>query len=351
VNLIRSDLLALSAYSSDHYEGITDKLDANEVAYDLPLELKQKLAEELTNQLLSNRYPDGIYASLRGAISRYVGVAEDQITIGNGSDELIRSVLIVSSLGRGDILVATPTFSMYKILAQSLGITVHSVDRREEDFTIDLDEAQKTIEREQIKTVFVVHPNSPTGNLLTDQEISWLKSLPDDILVVIDEAYYEFAGHSLVAELPHHANWLILRTFSKAWRLAAFRLGYAVASPDLISALEKVRLPYNLPTMTAIAGELVLQYKSEILSIIPSICQARQTLWEGLTALSQLQVWRSAGNFIYFRSPDDRSLHHYLATQGTLIRRTGGGLRVTIGTPDQNQRTIDRVQQFFQNCP
>lgn len=347
MNLIRSDLLALSAYTSDHYDAMADKLDANEVALDLPLPLKQKLADRLTHYLSANRYPDGLYLNLREQIGRYVGVSRDYITLGNGSDELIRSVLIASCLGRGDILVADPTFSMYRILAQTLGIPVHSIDRHEEDFTIDLVQAQKTIEQENIKAIFVVHPNSPTGNLLTEGEIKWLKSLPRDILVVIDEAYYEFAGHSLVNELPNHPNWLIFRTFSKAWRLAAFRLGYAIASPPLIDILEKIRLPYNLPTITAIAGELVLEHQADILSIMPEIQAEREKLWRFLQSLPPIKVWKSDANFIYFRTPNDRSLQQNLAKQGTLIRHTGGGLRVTIGTPEQNQRTIDRIKAEF----
>lgn len=343
MNLIRSELLELKGYSSDHYDSVADKLDANEVAIDLPLSLKQKLGIELTERLLANRYPDGMYDNLKEQISQYAGVSRDCISVGNGSDELIRSVLIASCLGRGGILVALPTFSMYGILAQALAIPVYSLGRREVDFTIDLAQAQKTIEQENINAVFVVHPNSPTGNLLTAPEIAWLSSLPSDILVVIDEAYYEFAGHSLVDELPRHPNWLILRTFSKAFRLAAFRLGYAIASPELIAVLEKIRLPYNLPTITTIAGELALKYRSDILSIIPQIQQEREKLWQILDRLPPLKVWRSDANFIYFRSPNDRLLQQQLAEQGTLIRLTGGGLRVTIGTPEQNRRTIERI--------
>lgn len=346
MNFIRPWLWQLTPYSSEHYDHIQDKLDANEVALDLPLELKQKLATELTDRLWTNRYPDESYCNLRAQIAHYVGVSKDWISIGNGSDELIRSVLLALE---GGILVAPPTFSMYSILANTLGIPVYNVPRSELDFTIDLDQAQKTIEAENIKAVFVVHPNSPTGNLLTEPEIEWLRSLSADILVVIDEAYYEFSGCSLVGELSNHPNWLILRTFSKALRLAAFRLGYAIASPELISVLEKIRLPYNLPTMSAVAGELVLKYAKEILAIIPEIRQERQKLWHFFQSLPPIKVWQSEANFIYCRSPHDRLLQQYLAKQGTLIRQTGGGLRITIGTPEQNQRTMDRVTNFYKH--
>ncbi|MFN3361991.1 MAG: aminotransferase class I/II-fold pyridoxal phosphate-dependent enzyme, partial [Pseudanabaenaceae cyanobacterium] len=233
------------------------------------------------------------------------------------------------------------------ILAQTLGIPVYSVGRGERDFTIDIAAAQETIKRENIRAVFVVHPNSPTGNLLRATEIEWLQSLPVDILVVIDEAYYEFAGHSLVGEMQGYPNWVILRTFSKAWRLAAFRLGYAIACPQVIRVLETIRLPYNLSTFTAMGGELVLQYRQEILSLVEAIKQEREKLYQALKQLPQLQVWPSAANFLYLQTADDRNLQQYLARAGTLIRHTGGGLRITIGTPPQNQRTIDRIYSFY----
>ncbi|MCS6959132.1 MAG: histidinol-phosphate transaminase [Pseudanabaenaceae cyanobacterium SKYGB_i_bin29] len=347
MDCIRSDLLQLTPYSAEHYDEVEDKLDANEVAVDLPLPLKQKLAQELTDRLSTNRYPDGSYTDLRQAVSEYAGVGREWISLGNGSDELIRSVLIASCLGKGGILIATPTFSMYSILAQTLGIPVHIVGRSEVDFTIDIAAAQHTIKTEKIAAVFVVHPNSPTGNLLSKTEIEWLRSLPREILVVVDEAYYEFAGHSLVGEIGEQGNWVILRTFSKAWRLAAFRLGYAIADPAVIRVLETIRLPYNLPTITAIGGELVLAHRQELLSLVEEIRQEREKLYQALQKLPQLQVWQSEANFLYVRTPDDRKLQQHLAQVGTLIRHTGGGLRITIGTPAQNQRTIERIYSFY----
>lgn len=138
---------------------------------------------------------------------------------------------------------------MYAILAQTLGIPVVQV-QREANFEIDLAAAQLAIEQTQapaIRVVFVVHPNSPTGNALTSSELEWLRNLPEEILVVIDEAYFEFSQTSVVRELLQQPNWVVLRTFSKAFRLAAHRVGYAIAHPHLIAALEKSVYPTIFP--------------------------------------------------------------------------------------------------------
>lgn len=378
---IRSDLAQLTAYTphtaddsepsnvqlhADAVEPIVDRLDTNESPYDLPEELKQKLAWTYQHTLENNRYPDGGHAALKQAIVAYVNESAalpsnpftaDHITVGNGSDELIRSILIATCLGgEGAILVAEPTFSMYSILAQTLGIPVVSVDRATTNFEVNLQAAQQAIRQSTnpaIRAVFMVHPNSPTGNAMTQAEIAWLQSLPDEVLVVIDEAYFEFSQTTVVSELLDRPNWIVLRTFSKAFRLAAHRVGYAIAHPAVIAILEKVRLPYNLPSFSQAAAYTALTHRQQLLESIPLLLEQRTQLTHALLQRSQLQVWQSAANFIYVRlrhqDPEQaetvlQQIHVALKQQGTLIRHTSGGLRITVGSPDENARTIDRFQ-------
>jgi histidinol-phosphate aminotransferase len=371
---IRNDLAQFQAYaphpggesgSPVASEMIIDRLDTNECPYDLPPEFKQKLAWAYQHEIETNRYPDGSHSTLKSAIAQYVNrgipdaeipVNSDNLCVGNGSDELIRSLLIATCLGgEGSILVATPTFSMYGILAETLGIPVVKIGRNENNFEMDLDAAQNAISQTQnppIRVVFVVHPNSPTANALTEKEINWLRSLPPEILVVIDEAYFEFSQTTLVGELPQHPNWVILRTFSKAFRLAGLRVGYAIANPDLIAILEKVRLPYNLPSFSQIAAEFALNNQDELLTVIPEIIAQRRLLIDAITQHPQLKVWQSNANFVYVRPKslelgDSETILEQIQqkfkSQGTLIRHTGGGLRITVGTPEENQRTIERI--------
>ena len=371
-SFIRSDLNNLKAYTphtSGNSEIPLDRLDTNECPYDLPYNLKQKLAENYQQLIETNRYPDGSHLKLKEAIAEYVNkvtssakISARNISVGNGSDELIRSLLIATCVGSdSSILTAEPTFSMYSILAKTLGIPVVNVGRKEVNFEIDITAAQDTINQTKnpsVRVVFVVHPNSPTGNALTSIELSWLRSLPDYILVVIDEAYFEFSQISIVEELNQHPNWVILRTFSKAFRLASLRIGYAIAHPEVIINLEKVRLPYNLPSFSQASAKLVLNHSEDLLSFIPEILRERSKLFTAFAEIPGLKVWESSANFLYVRltneglklmgkiSQDEglNNLMQQLKSQGTLIRHTGGGLRITVGTPGENQRTVERIQ-------
>jgi histidinol-phosphate aminotransferase len=370
---IRSELTSLQAYTP-HPGGAAgqavaveiDRVDTNENPYDLPIELKQKLAQTWVESIESNRYPDGGHHRLKAEIADYVAasaglrdrILPSQISVGNGSDELLRSLLIATCVGgAGSILVAEPTFSMYGILAQTLGIPVMRIDRSELNFEVNLNAAQTAIRDLQgapIKVVFMVNPNSPTGNALTAAELNWMRSLPSDILVVIDEAYFEFSQETVVAELAEHPNWIVLRTFSKAFRLAAHRVGYAVGHPQLIATLEQVRLPYNLPSFSLAAAEWVLQHRQSLLAVIPELISERERLFLALTKLDRLKVWRSDANFLYVRilTTDNSELAMAelvakLKIQGTSIRHTGGGLRISIGTPAENDRTVSRISQLL----
>ena len=372
---IRSDLAQFNAYkphpSSDTGEPIEksipiDRLDTNESAEDLPPQLKVELVQTYEKLIENNRYPDGGHGELKRAIASYVNesahlspsmFSSANISVGNGSDELIRSLLIASCLsGEGSILVAQPTFSMYGILARTLGVPVVNVPRDEKNFAIDLQAAQTAIETTQdppIRAVFVVHPNSPTGNALTTAELAWLRSLPEQILVVIDEAYFEFSQTTIVSELTQYPNWVVLRTFSKAFRLAAHRIGYCIAHADAIAILEKVRLPYNLPSFSLAAALIAMKNRQLLLESVPQTLTERTKLIQALSQNQALQVWDSAANFIFLRlqphdwvsqSVDIKTIHQKLKTSGTLVREINNGLRITIGTAAENIRTLERIQ-------
>lgn len=375
---IRSDLAQFTAYkphpSSDTAFSVPeqfDRLDTNESPYDLPTELKEKLALTFEQLIETNRYPDGGHETLKKAIAEYVNESASlsssfftaaNISVGNGSDELIRSLLIATCLGgEGAILVANPTFSMYGILAQTLGIPVIAVARNEINFEIDLSAAQSAIENTQnppIRAVFVVHPNSPTANSLTKAELAWLNSLSQEILVVIDEAYFEFSQTTLVSELAQHPNWVVLRTFSKALRLASLRVGYCIAHEEAIAILEKVRLPYNLPSFSIAAALIALENRQLLLESISQTLNERDKLIQTLSQHPGLEVTESAANFIYLRlkpnvsRPQDaalKSLHQQLRSSGTLVRLLKDGLRITVGTSEENCRTVNRLQDALAN--
>ncbi|MEO1392724.1 MAG: histidinol-phosphate transaminase [Cyanobacteria bacterium J06634_5] len=392
---LRDDLAQLAAYKSPHpiaedtlagnssHQGsvqpVLDPLDTNESPTDLPDEIKADLAEAYQSAIEANRYPDGTCILLKQAVMRYVAgsgnispetITAENITLGNGSDELIRSVIMATCLGgHGSILVADPTFSMYAILAKTLGVKVHHVSR-DDSFAVDLAAAQAAIDSAQsdglpVRTIFMVHPNSPTGNALTAAEQTWLKQLPENILVVVDEAYFEFSGHTMLAEALSRPNWLVTRTFSKAFRLAAHRVGYGIGHPAIIAALEKLRLPYNLPSFSQAAAMAALVHSDSLLAQIPTIVAERDRLLDVLSQHPYLRVWPSDSNFVYVQLSDRglaalestqseeglRKVFVALREKGTLIRHTGGGLRISIGTASENNRTLANLQQVLGSKP
>ena len=406
---LRDDLTLLVAYQSPHLvahaaahpmgestvgslQPALDPLDTNESPIDLPTDVKMALAEKYVGAIAANRYPNSDQLALKQAVISYAissantannstgkdaafyltpdRITCQNVTLGNGSDELIRSVIMATCLGNhGSILVAAPTFSMYGILAKTLGVKVHTVGRSD-SFEVDLEAADGAIASAEtsgpsVRTVFMVHPNSPTANALTQRELSWLKQLPEDILVVVDEAYFEFSGHTTLAEALSRPNWLVTRTLSKAFRLAAHRVGYGIAHPLVIAALEKLRLPYNLPSFSQAAAYTVLANSDRLLSQIPTILTERDRLYKTLSDHPYIQAWPSDSNFVYIQ------LHHNalslldsanqedglaklfgkLKAKGTLVRHTGGGLRISIGTAAENQRTLTNIQKILTPTP
>ncbi|MGC1217705.1 MAG: histidinol-phosphate transaminase [Phormidesmis sp.] len=398
---LRADLAQFAAYKSPHPvdhpsapKPLLDPLDTNESPLDLPEALKQKLASDYVDAIAANRYPDVSQSALKQAVISYAkhssplsnselldsDLSPANVTLGNGSDELIRSVIMATCLGNhGSILVASPTFSMYAILAQTLGIPVYDAGRNEH-FEVNIEAAEQAIASAQksgppVRVVFMVHPNSPTGNALTPTELTWLKQLPTDILIVVDEAYFEFSGHTTLSAALSRPNWLVTRTFSKAFRLAAHRVGYGIGHANIIAALEKLRLPYNLPSFSQSAAQVALAHSDQLLEQIPLIVTERDQLLQALAQHPCLKVWPSDSNFIYARLSDRglatlrankqktgkqkaseqaqglASLFEQLKAKGTLIRHTGGGLRISIGTPTENQRTLANFQQVLTSTP
>ncbi|MGC1309640.1 MAG: histidinol-phosphate transaminase [Phormidesmis sp.] len=388
MTFLRDDLARLAAYQSPHpdpylakdtNQPALDPLDTNESPIDLPEALKTALAQTYEQAIAANRYPDGSHLALKQAVMSYAvrsgaiapsTIGVENITLGNGSDELIRSVIMATCLGNhGSILVADPTFSMYGILAETLGVRVHRVGRKD-TFEVDLAAANQILlsadrETPPVKVIFMVHPNSPTGNALTSVELDWLKQLPDDILIVVDEAYFEFSDRTTLPEALSRPNWIILRTFSKAFRLAAHRVGYGIAHREIIAALEKLRLPYNLPSFSQAAAQTALAHSDQLLAQIPKILTARHQLIQALSEHPGLRVWPSDSNFVYVRLGDRglktlqtstqadglAKLFHQLRAKGTLARHTGGGLRISIGTAAENARTLANLQQILASQP
>ncbi len=274
---LRPELKGLHAYEPEPAVGDAP-LDANESPFGPPEGFAAR-AQALLAEAELNRYPDPAAKALRERLARLHGVPQASLLFGNGSDELI--ALLLTAFGGGEALCVAPrpTFSMYRLCALGQGWKVQELDL---DAAFDLDHAFVARVRElRPRLVFLASPNNPTGNALAPSLVDKLRGL-DGTTLVLDEAYAEFGGRSLLAHAPREEGLVVLRTFSKAWGLAGLRLGYLCARPDLVAELEKLRLPYNLNVLSQALACAALDEAPLFQARVPQLLALRQSLMDTL---------------------------------------------------------------------
>jgi histidinol-phosphate aminotransferase len=297
-----------------------------------------------------HRYPDGGGHSLRRARAARFKVAPEQIILGNGSDEVI-GLLTKAFLQAGDeAIVAEPSFVVYAIdvLAAHAGlVTVPLLEYRH-----DLPAMAKAV-TSKTRIIFVCKPNNPTGTYVTTAEVTaFLKVVPPDVIVVFDEAYYEYVTASdypdTLALLATGRNIVVLRTFSKIYGLAGLRIGYAVSTTEIIQHLNRIRPPFNANSLAQKGALAALEDEEHVQESRRMNIEGRQFLLDHLQALN-FTVIPSQTNFLYFDAHQDgKPLFDALLRQGVIVRHLGGTfLRVTIGLPEENQRFIGALQSVL----
>lgn len=346
LNLARPDILSLQPYQHAAWEPALERMHANEMPW---------RAEGDRTDAGLNRYPEPQPDVLIQHLANLYGVAPKHLIVGRGSDEGID--LLVRAFcraGQDSVLICPPTFGMYKVSARIQGAGVIEVPLvKERGFELDV-QGVLAAWRENVKLVFVCTPNNPTGNLLDRASIEVLcAQLSNKSLVVVDEAYIEFAGvPSMVQDLERFPNLVILRTLSKAYALAGARCGALMAHEDIISLLARVITPYALPTHTI---DSVLNFTDEAhvaesKTRIGSILDERVRLAERLASLPLIrEVWPSSSNFILVDCNDADAVLRAALSAGLIIRDPrsqpglGASLRISVGTPEQNDRLVQGV--------
>lgn len=333
--MIRSDIRALSAYHVQDSDGLI-KLDAMENPFELPEAFRLAWAEHLA-QTHVNRYPDASMLALREKIAQRDGVSPEQILLGNGSDEIIQMLLIAAD--KGACVTPAPTFVMYDAVSRWLKRDTASVSLTA-DFDLNPDRFLEACTREKAAIVFLACPNNPTGNMWPFESVKKIAEYFCGI-VVIDEAYFPFASHdhlSLVGK-----NVLVLRTFSKMG-FAGLRLGYLVGDADVIAHLNKVRMPYNINSLTQASALFFLAHSDMFDGQVSIIKDERAKVAKQLAAIVGVEVFPSEANFLLFRVADANSVFAQLSAQGILIKNMHGYhpllrqcLRVTIGKTEENE--------------
>ena len=345
--LVRPHILTLKPYSSarDEYQGTEGVfLDANENAFGTP-----GLPDETTH---FHRYPDPYQTVVKQRLSEIKKVPTEQIFLGNGSDEIIDLMTKAFCQPQQDnVVILPPTFGMYEAAAAINQVALHPALLTPE-YAIDRNTLDQAID-DQTKIIYFCSPNNPTGNLLDrDTILHYIRSFSG--LVVVDEAYIDFADQpSFSTLLCDHPNLVVLQTLSKAWGMAALRLGMAFASTDIVRILNKVKTPYNINTLTQQKVLEVLQHEEEHRAVVEQIIQQRERLREQLKSLPVVErVHPSDANFFLVKVKEVEQVLPYLVEQKVIVRNRSniqlceGGLRITVGTPRENEILVDVLRSY-----
>ncbi len=339
--LITEKALNLAAYKAEHITAPVS-LHANENPYPPSPELLEELRESLVTLEL-NRYPDPDGQKLKASLSEKLGTTPDHLVLGNGSDELIQLLIQVFCDPGDRVAFPDPTFSMYSIIARGLGVEPYPLVLSDQwDFKAP--ENFDSWKQEKVKIVFFSYPNNPTGNCFSAEEIQKVLNNFEGI-IVLDEAYYDFARKTFLDKLKQHPNLILLRSLSKIG-LAGLRVGYGIADPCIIRHINKMRLPYNLNSISQFMTERLLARFSTVEDQVDILLQERERMSTQMVKIKGIQPYPSDSNFILFKATEGTALHQRLLSSGVLIRNLVGHprlkdcLRVTVGTPEQNDKFL-----------
>lgn len=353
-SLLRPELEQLTAYAPHVPPGIEVRLDANEAPANPSARVREVIAEAIAKTPME-RYPDARALELRHAIEKRTGAKADDLLIGTGSDEVISLVLTALSRPRGRapapvMLTATPTFVMYRVTARGHG---HKPVEVPLDATWDLDvrAMKRAIEMLPPNVIFIATPNNPTGNRMSDDRLAEVIAAAKDALVIVDEAYVDYAPGSLRALREAHANVAMLRTVSKVG-LAALRVGWLEADRELIGEIDKVRQPFNVSaTSQAAATAVLLHAWDEVLAHVRMVKAERERVTRELSSMG-IAVTPSDANFVWIKTPTLASdVFAGLVKRGVLVRsfhhmsgRMTHQLRVSIGLASDNDRMLEALR-------
>lgn len=344
--LVRENIRNLKPYSSARHEFAGNAavfLDANENAYGSPL---------APTEQQYNRYPDPLQWQLKFQLAGIKGVPAENICIGNGSDEIIDlAYRIFCNPGKDNVIICPPTYGMYAVSAGINDIEIRKA-RLTNDFQLDVDAIMQATDS-NTKLLFICSPNNPTGNNMNRADVEvLLNNFPG--IVIIDEAYINYSKQkTLIEELTKYPNLIVMQTLSKAWGLAALRLGLCYASMDIIELFNKVKPPYNINEASQQLALQALQQTAQVNEWIRQSVQQKEDLFQALKEFSFVQkVYPSDANFILIKIADARSLYQYLAVNEIVVRNRSkepgceNCLRISIGTAGENDLLLSALKKY-----
>lgn len=347
---VRDDLKALEGYHSPQVD-VRVRLNTNEAPVGPPAEFEHALARAVSD-VDWNRYPDRAATDLRRAIAALHGVDPATVFVANGSNEVLQTILLTFAGPGRTVATFEPTYQLHAHIARISGATVVEGERAA-DFSLDLGEVRRVLTAHEPQITFLCSPNNPTGGVDTEATIREVVSLAPG-LVVVDEAYGQFAPWSAVELVSDDSSVIVVRTFSKTWSMAAARLGYAIAPSWVVSELDKVVLPYHLDAVKQAAGVIALQFVDQMNERVRAIVAERERVVSALQWLD-VDVFPSGANFVLFRPRGraGRAVWQGLLDRSVLIRDCSGWprladcLRITIGTPEENSLFIAALTEVL----
>ena len=347
---VRDDLRELEGYHSPQVD-VDVRLNTNESPLPPPPAFRDALAAELS-QIEWHRYPDRAALDLRTAIGDLHGVGPEMVFAANGSNEVLQSILLAYAGPRRTVATFEPTYQMHAQIARVVGAMVVE-GARDADFTLDPTEMKRVIDAHDPHVTFLTSPNNPTGLVEPRERIEQLLDWSHG-LVVADEAYAQFADWSALELLDEHRPLVVTRTFSKTWSMAGVRLGYAIGPEWFVRELDKVVLPYHLDAAKQAAGRIALRFVDDMNDRVRLIIGERERISAAMRALP-IDVTPSGANFVLFRpsTKSGRMVWQGLLDRSVLVRDCSGWprladcLRVTVGTPEENDRFLAALTEVL----
>lgn len=341
---VKAEILGVNSYSVPNIE-CSIRLDGNESPFETGPELSKIISDSLASIEL-NRYPDPDSTVLKQVVSEKYDFPADGLLLGNGSDELIQMLIETVTGKSGVVLVPSPTFSMYRLTSLILDNKVVESDL-DENFDLDTEDILKKIDESDPDLLFFASPNNPTGNAFSTDKIIEIVEATTGV-VVVDEAYYDYYGDTVIPLIQKYDNLVVLRTLSKIG-FAAIRLGILFAGSEIADQVNKTRLPYNINTVSQKIAEIVFSNDHILMENHKKIVSEKERLFNELNKIENIKVYPSDANFFLIKVPDADYCFKTMAEKDILIRNLGrpgrlsGCIRVTIGTSEENNAFLEAL--------
>lgn len=333
------------------YDEYKVKLDSNEIYLEMDENILMKMKTCLTSVEL-HRYPENEMTTIRELYAKYAKTESKNIIVGNGSDEVIELVASMVIKQGKKALTLGPDFVMYDFFVSRFGGELKTYNI-EKNMKFDVKEFIELGRKENVDLIIFSNPNNPTGIGIEVEDIIAVLEAFKDTTVLVDEAYYEFYGKSMIPYINKYKNLMVTRTLSKAWGLAALRLGFLITHEDNVSELLNYKVPYTISSFSQNLASIVLRYPEKVVKNANLIIEQREELYRNLeeiqkNAAMKIEFYPSKGNYIFGRTKHKEALIKGLENNGIIIRNfSDDTFRITVGSPMQNRKVVDGIKKIF----